>query len=223
MVYVDQGLYKRAGILLDSMSALSKPATPSSSSLYIDAMVALLQARIQLKQGNTAPVEAALANASYAIPKQTADYRDYLTFLHYQVAGELLAAQGRVDDAIWHFRNPPKLPRAYFSYTGLFEWYNLIFPRDLLAKAYLQKGDIDSAIVEYERITRFNSASKDRGLIHPLHRYDLAKLYEKKGLKDKAAEQYEKFLALWKNADADRPEPKDARARLARLKRKNLR
>jgi tetratricopeptide (TPR) repeat protein len=155
------------------------------------------------------------------IPEQTADYKGYLTFLHYQVTGELLLAQGRIDDAIRHFRNPPKWPRAYFSYTGLFEWYNLIFPRDLLAKAYVKKGDIDSAIVEYERITSFNPASQERGLIHPLHRYELAKLYEKKGLKDKAVEQYEKFLTLWKNADADRPEPKDARAMLTRLKRQS--
>jgi tetratricopeptide (TPR) repeat protein len=92
-----------------------------------------------------------------------------------------------------------------------------------LAKAYLQKGDVDSAIAEYERITSFNPASQERGLIHPLHRYELAKLYEKKGLKDKAIAQYERFLTLWKNADADRPEPKDARARLARMRERRLR
>jgi tetratricopeptide (TPR) repeat protein len=89
---------------------------------------------------------------------------------------------------------------------------------DVLAKACVQKGDIDAAIREYERITTFAPASRDRRLIDPLHRYELAKLYEKRGLKEKAVAQYEKFLALWKNADADRPEPKDARARLAKLK-----
>jgi serine/threonine protein kinase/tetratricopeptide (TPR) repeat protein len=223
MVYVDLGSYKRAGILLDSIWALSKPATSSSSSLYIDAMVTLLHARIQLKQGNAAGVEGALANASQAIQGLTGDYKEFLTFLHYQVAGELLASQEKTDEAIRHFRNPPKWPKAYFSFTGLFEWYNLIFPRNLLAKAYLQKGDVDSAIAEYERITSFNPASQERGLIHPLHRYELAKLYEKKGLKDKAIAQYERFLTLWKNADADRPEPKDARARLARMRERRLR
>jgi tetratricopeptide (TPR) repeat protein len=90
--------------------------------------------------------------------------------------------------------------------------------RDGLARAYVQKGDLDSAIAEYERITRFDPGSKDRRLIHPLHRYELAKLYEKKGWKEKAIAQYEKFLVLWKNADADRVEPKDARARLLRLR-----
>jgi serine/threonine protein kinase/Tfp pilus assembly protein PilF len=221
IVYVDQGLYKRAGILLDSIWVLSKPAAPSSSSLYVDAMLKLLHARIQLKQGQTASVEAALAYAMRAISELTGDYKEFLAFLQYQVAGELLAAQGRVDDAIRHFRNPPTLPRAYLGLTGLFEWYNLIFPRDLLAKAYLKKGDIDSAIVEYERIAHFDPASKNRRLVNPLDRYELAKLYEKKGLKDKAVEQYKKFLTLWKNADADRPEPKDARTRLMRLRRQS--
>jgi tetratricopeptide (TPR) repeat protein len=92
-----------------------------------------------------------------------------------------------------------------------------------LARAYVQKGDLDSAIAEYERITHFDPTSKDRRLIHPLHRYELAKLFEKKGMREKAVAQYEKFLSLWKNADADRPEPKDARARLARLKGENPR
>jgi len=46
----------------------------------------------------------------------------------------------------------------------------------------------------------------------------LAKLYEEKGMKDKAIERYEKFLDIWKDADEDLPEPHDARARLAKLK-----
>jgi tetratricopeptide (TPR) repeat protein len=90
--------------------------------------------------------------------------------------------------------------------------------RDELARAYVQKGDLDAAVREYERITTFDPASRERRLIHPLHRYELAKSYEKKGMKEKAIAQYEKFLTLWKNADAEHPEPKDARMRLVKLK-----
>jgi hypothetical protein len=44
-------------------------------------------------------------------------------------------------------------------------------------------------------------------------------LYEKKGLKVKAAEQYQKFLHLWKDADPGTSEVEDAQSRLADLSR----
>ena len=92
------------------------------------------------------------------------------------------------------------------------------YNQDVLGQAYHQAGELDRAIAEYERITRFDPDSKDRHLIHPKYHYRLAKLYEEKGLKDKAIERYEKFLGFWKDADEDLPEPHDAKARLAKLK-----
>ena len=49
--------------------------------------------------------------------------------------------------------------------------------------------------------------------------YELGMIYEQKGWKGKAIEQYEKFLELWKNADPGLPEVEDAKARLAELKK----
>ncbi len=46
----------------------------------------------------------------------------------------------------------------------------------------------------------------------------LGKVYEKKGDKQLAIENTEKFLDLWKNADSDLPDLIDAKERLARLK-----
>jgi hypothetical protein len=43
-------------------------------------------------------------------------------------------------------------------------------------------------------------------------------LYEEKGWKGKAVEQYEKFLSLWKDDDPGIAEVEDARGMLAGLK-----
>ena len=97
--------------------------------------------------------------------------------------------------------------------------YNVTFlNRDILAQAYKQKGEIDKAIAEYERLLYFDPKSKDRRLIHPRFHYRLAKLYEEKDWKGKAIEQYEKFLDIWKDADPGIAEVEDARKRLAGLK-----
>ncbi len=47
--------------------------------------------------------------------------------------------------------------------------------------------------------------------------YELAKIYEEKGEKQKAIEYYEKFLKIWKEADEDLPELIDAKKRLDNL------
>jgi len=77
---------------------------------------------------------------------------------------------------------------------------------------------LDKAIAEYERLMTFDPANKDWRLVHPKFHYRLAKLYEQKGWKEKAIDQYEKFLTLWKDADPGIAEVEDAGKRLAGLK-----
>jgi tetratricopeptide (TPR) repeat protein len=138
-----------------------------------------------------------------------------------EAKAELLVAKGELDSVIVLLSRPISVQYALSGSSFLqLMATNILLRRDVLARAYVKKGDIDAAIREYERITTFDPLIPDRRLIHPLDRYELAKLYEKNGIKEKAVTQYEKFLFLWKNADRDRPEPRDARARLARLKSK---
>jgi len=97
-------------------------------------------------------------------------------------------------------------------------YYHMVFFKDIVARIYRIQGDTDRAILEYERLTDPDPDKRGRCLILPAWHYALAKLYQEKGLKTKAIEQYEKFLDIWKNADADRPEKIDAKKRLGKLK-----
>ncbi|TET69202.1 MAG: tetratricopeptide repeat protein [Candidatus Aminicenantes bacterium] len=90
-----------------------------------------------------------------------------------------------------------------------------------LAMAYNASGNIDKAQAEYERIVSSSSGRHDFGDVYALSFYELGKIYEQKGWKGKALEQYEKFLDLWKKADPGFPEVDDAKRRLAALKTKN--
>jgi serine/threonine protein kinase/tetratricopeptide (TPR) repeat protein len=221
VVLADRGQFEPARKAWATVNRLMSAANPQYSEFY-DGLFGLQQAKLHLREGHTQLVEKALTEVTPTLQKLTGALRTWLSFQHHQVQGELLL-QGKLDEAIRHLKNPPGLPIPTLSAAGYIGYYNIIFLRDGLARAYLQKGDLDSAIAEYERITTFDPSSKDRRLVRPLHHYELAKLYEKKGLKEKAIAQYERFLTLWKNADPDRPEPKDARARLARMRERRLR
>jgi tetratricopeptide (TPR) repeat protein len=134
---------------------------------------------------------------------------------------ELLIAEDSVDEAVRVIEKagPPELPN--FNEEAMFS-YNAPSGRDVAARAYIKKGALDKAIAEYEKLITFDPSSKDRRFILPKYHYVLAKLYEKQGLREKAVEQYNRLLILWKDADSDLPELKDAKLRLMKLKGKAL-
>ena len=80
---------------------------------------------------------------------------------------------------------------------------------DGLANAYLELGQLDDAINEYERILRLNPN-------YPLAHFHLGQAYERKGLTERARASYERFLQVWKDADSDLPELLAARNLLSR-------
>jgi len=96
---------------------------------------------------------------------------------------------------------------------------------DIIPRAYQALGKVDSAIIAYENAVEHRLQDGSTPIfarvapIFPRYHYRLAVLYEKKGMKEKAIEQYERFLDIWGKADPVNKEPADARARLAKLKR----
>jgi tetratricopeptide (TPR) repeat protein len=84
-------------------------------------------------------------------------------------------------------------------------------------RAYVERNMIDSTIVSYERALR--KPPHELGPIIPRYYYRIARLYEQKGMQEKAIENYSQFLKIWGKIDPNYKEPPDARARLAKLKK----
>ena len=74
------------------------------------------------------------------------------------------------------------------------------------------------AQAEFEKITSTVVDRISYGDCYARSFYELGKIYEQKGWKGKAIENYEKFLDLWKNADPEFTEVEDAKKRLSELK-----
>ena len=123
-------------------------------------------------------------------------------------------AGGSADEAITIaekivFMDPPLMNTASVAVT------NQPFLKDVLARAYWKKGDLDKAISEYKRLMTIDPKNQLRFLIHPLYHYRLGRIYEEKSEKALAREQYQKFLEFWRDADPGHPEIADAKKRLA--------
>jgi len=132
---------------------------------------------------------------------------------------ELLLAEREPRKAIQVYRNTPEsMPPMIIGFV--LPMYNIPSLRDVIPRAFLQLGELDSAIVAYKRLLHINPDDQDRRLIPPLYHYRLAKVYEQAGRVDEAESEYQRFLELWKDADADRPELIDAKERFAELSNK---
>jgi serine/threonine protein kinase/Flp pilus assembly protein TadD len=89
---------------------------------------------------------------------------------------------------------------------------------DTLARAYELAGYSDKAAETYHQMTELTTGRIGYGDVYACSFYHLGRIYEKRGEKALAIENYRKFLDLWKDADPGRPEVEDARRRLSALK-----
>ena len=88
-----------------------------------------------------------------------------------------------------------------------------------LGECFFKEGKLDKAIkylVQSQPL--YDNTNGWRAAYYPKSVYLLGRIYEKKGDRTKAIENYEKLLLLWKDADKDLSDLIDAKARLAKLR-----
>jgi len=108
---------------------------------------------------------------------------------------------------------PPHDLRVLTSYMELFQ------VQFLLADAYLKSGRQGEAVAVLEKALSSYDETRAGAPLSAVKAYYLLGLaYEKSGWTNKAIEQYEIFLDIWKDADPDIEEVEDAKERLERLK-----
>ena len=216
-VYYDKGEYELSRKSFQNwFDILARNFPPSED--FFKGLLRIYLSYVDLRQEQIDSAKVNLVEIESFIDVLNPFSKRRIEFRHDLLNAEILLADGLVDESIKVGQEILPLDVDQGMLTWYVISYNFPFLKDVLARAYQQKGERDKAIAEYERLITFDPQSKDRSLIHPLYHFRLALLYEQKGWKGKAIEHYEKFLSLWKDADPGIAEVEDARERLARLK-----
>jgi tetratricopeptide (TPR) repeat protein len=153
---------------------------------------------IALERGDTASVERLKEDLFAKLPYPQRGARHDRRSLEYY-RGYLALKSGKADEAIGHFKEA----LSHLPPTSGIDLYE-----DCLANAYLESGQLDEAINEYQRLLNLNPN-------YPLARYHLGQAYTRKGESERARAEYLGFLETWKNADADLPEVMESKKRYA--------
>ena len=132
---------------------------------------------------------------------------------YYNLMGRIELERENYDKAIRYFEDALDLLRHQI---GLNDDHAIFI--EPLALTFYRAGDLEKAREAYERLTFLTFGRFYHGDIYAKGFHMLGKIYEQKGWKGKAIENYEKFLDLWKDADPGIAEVDDAKKRLAGLK-----
>jgi len=134
------------------------------------------------------------------------------------------------DDTLWQYVNGPQIQGAIalsrHKPAEAIEALRPVIPYDMRSfevpamrgRAYLAAGQPDLAAIEFHKIIDHSTADP-RSHNLPLAHLGLARACALQGDVAGSRDEYEKFFALWKDADPDLPVLMDARLEYSRLRR----
>jgi serine/threonine protein kinase/tetratricopeptide (TPR) repeat protein len=214
----DRGEYEKGRRLMQEYFDFNKnydPPAIRSNTTLLELYLALLDVR----QGRIESAKQWLEKAAPLLAQTQSELggRDIRGLQSTGIAwAEIGLAGGKTEEVIAFMEKEFSLTSPEMNPLHLM-MHNMPFEQDVLARAYRKAGNLDKAIEVYRKLLTFDPASQDRRIRIPVYHYRLGRLYEDKGLQDKAAEQYRVFLDLWKDADPGLPEVEDAKKRLAAI------
>jgi tetratricopeptide (TPR) repeat protein len=212
-VHTDRNEFDEAERSLDAFIALNTQRNPARGAMT-GTMKAILSARLDIARGRPEAALATLAGAEPLAAGLDPSVNDDLLFLRALMKAEADLAAGRADETIAAAEKIAQRPFITARIPDISN-YNQPFLKDVLARAYWKKGDLDRAAAEYRKLLTVDPANQVRYLMSPLYHYRLGRVLEEKGDRAGARDEYAKFLNGWKDADPSHPELADARRRLA--------
>jgi len=215
-IYCDLGRFDEARKAFRASFEYSRQGEPTGQNI-VSAHYAWRLGWVDLKQGRLEDARARLDEIKSLFPPSSElEDSDDLSFRYQLLEAEVALAGDSREKAV---AVAGKVRLENFTGVGTVEMnsYNTPFCKDVLARAYWKKGELDKAAAEYRKLTTVDPSNRFRSFIHPLYHYRLGRILEEKADKAGAADEYRKFLEGWKDADKTHPELADARKRLAAL------
>ncbi|MFH1687958.1 MAG: FlgO family outer membrane protein [bacterium] len=194
-IYTQRGQHAAALEAMDRTLSVKRSRHPEDSTAFSQFDVLLMA-----EAGETARATEALKVLEAAMDKSERDRYAYWTAL-----GALQMSQGDPEAAVASLEKAAKLTVDFPTHF-------------LLARAYQQAGRLSQAVKAFE--TQLDSYSEWRlcwSIWSVKMHYYLGLAYEESNWPEQAAEQYEQFLDLWRDADPGNSEIDDARRRLHAL------
>lgn len=175
-----------------------------------DRILALsLRGVVQLQMNNAEEAEkTAIYLKNYLESLKIPKYMRY----YYHLEGMIALYKNRDSEALEKFTKATSV--LSFQHEALDDHAFYLYS---LAMAYNKTNEQEKASEQFEKITELTSGCIQLGDIYARSYYWLGKIYQKRGEPQKAIENYQKFLELWKDADPEILESKQAKMELTIL------